>query len=158
MWCWGRNADGQLGDGTAGRQCAQTTGRCSPTPVRVSGITSPATIAAGGYHTCALLEDGTVWCWGRNGQGQLGDGTITNSSSPVRAGGITGAVAVSGGVFHTRAGPIDGTGQGWGENVGGQVGGGANRGRSSPPPGGGGLTRARPPRGRGTATPPVPLE
>src|SRR2546422_6660158 len=133
MWCWGRNADGQLGDGTAGPQCVYTTGRCSPTPVRVGGITSPAAIAAGGYHTCALLGDGTVWCWGRNGQGQLGDGTITNSSSPVRAGGITGAVAVSGGFYHTRAGLRDGTGQGWGENAEGQLGDGGRGGRASPP-------------------------
>src|SRR5207245_9656737 len=55
MWCWGRNADGQLGDGTAGTQCAQTTGRCSSTPVRAGGITNPAAITARGYHTCALL-------------------------------------------------------------------------------------------------------
>jgi len=122
MWCWGRNADGQLGDGTAGPQCVYTTGRCSPTPVRVGGITSPAAITAGGYHTCALLGDGTVWCWGRNGSGQLGDGTTTNSSSPVRAGGITGAVAVSGAFSHTCAVLGDGTVQCWGDNSEGQLG------------------------------------
>src|SRR2546425_9053924 len=114
MWCWGRNADGQLGDGTAGTQIGRASGLCSSTPVRAGGITSPAAITAGGYHTCALLGDGTVWCWGRNGQGQLGDGTTTNSSSPVRAGGISSAVAVSGGVCCTRAGPGECVGQGWG--------------------------------------------
>jgi len=133
MWCWGRNADGQLGDGTAGTQCAQTTGLCSSTPVRAGGITNPAAITAGGYHTCALLGDGTAQCWGRNGQGQLGDGTITNSSSPVRAGGISGAVAVSGGFSHTCAVLSDGTVQCWGENVEGQLGDGTS-GRSSSPP------------------------
>src|SRR2546427_522605 len=141
MWCWGRNADGQLGDGTAGTQCAQTTGLCSSTPVRAGGITNPAAITAGGYHTCALLGDGTAQCWGRNGQGQLGDGTITNSSSPVRAGGISGAVAVSGGVSHTRAGPRVGAGSCWGRNLEGQRGDGTPT-TSPTPVGVGGITGA----------------
>src|SRR3989442_1530306 len=154
MWCWGRNADGQLGnDGTAEPQCAQTTGHCSPTPVRVGGITSPSAIAAGGYHTCALLGDGTVWCWGRNGQGQLGDGTITNSSSPVRAGAITGAVAVIGAFSHTCAVLSDGTVQCWGENAEGELGDGTSGGSSSPPVRVVGLTGAVAVSGGGVPTP-----
>src|SRR2546422_11386440 len=98
MWGGGGNADGRLGEGTAGTQCAQTTGLCSSTPVRAGGITNPAAITAGGYHTCALLGDGTAQCWGRNGQGQLGDGTITSSARPVRAGGFRRAVAATGGL------------------------------------------------------------
>src|SRR2546426_1110997 len=138
MWCWGRNADGQLGDGTAGTQCAQTTGLCSSTPVRAGGITNPAAITAGGYHTCALLGDGTVWCWGRNGQGQLGDGTTTSSTTPVRVGGITGAVAIAvgqGGV-HTCALLADGSVKCWGAlgagNGVGQLGNGSTTGSATP--------------------------
>ncbi len=63
---------------------------------------------------CALLNDGTVRCWGRNDTGQLGDGTTTNSSVPVIASGITNAVAVAAGDSHTCALLADGTVQCWG--------------------------------------------
>jgi len=73
--CWGRNASGQLGDGSfAGRL----------TPVAVSGLASGVTaIAAGGYHTCALATAGGVKCWGYNLYGALGDGSGTDRSTPV---------------------------------------------------------------------------
>src|SRR5438876_262301 len=73
--CWGRNVDGQLGDGTTANPSTGPPG--SSVPVAVSGIRSADAITAGAYHTCALLADGTVQCWGRNHQGQLGDGTTT---------------------------------------------------------------------------------
>src|SRR3989442_1528336 len=131
MWCWGRNADGQLGDGTAGPQCAQTTGRCSPTPVRVGGITSPAAITAGGYHTCVRVG-------GRNGGGQLGEGPPPSSPPPVRVGGITGAVAIAAGRggLHTCALLADGSVKCWGAlgagNDVGQLGNGSTTGSATP--------------------------
>src|SRR3989442_609198 len=152
--CTGRNQFGQLGNGDG-------TFTSSSVPVAVSGLTTATRVATGGYHACALLGDGTVWCWGRNGQGQLGDGTITNSSSPVRAGAITGAVAVIGAFSHTCAVLSDGTVQCWGENVEGELGDGTSGGSSSPPvrvvgltgavavSGGGRSTPARPGGGRG---------
>ena len=74
MWCWGVNSSGQLGDGT-------TTD--SPVPVQVSGhATDWATVTAGGDHTCAEKTGGTVWCWGDNGNGELGDGTTTRQPGP----------------------------------------------------------------------------
>jgi alpha-tubulin suppressor-like RCC1 family protein len=61
-------------------------------------------VAAGGEHTCALLGDGTVRCWGRNDYGQLGDGTTTHRSTPATVSGLSGATAVAaGGLSHLRA-------------------------------------------------------
>src|SRR2546427_727031 len=139
VWCWGRNLDGQLGNGIPlpappGTQCSSSW--CSSTPARASGITGAAAVIAGGYHTCALFRDGTAQCWGRNDEGQLGDGTTTSSSTPVGVGGITGAVAVSAGVFHTCALLSNGTVKCWGAvgsgNDFGQLGNGATTGSSTP--------------------------
>src|SRR5438445_12426549 len=71
--CWGAGDSGQRGDGTFNNS--------STVPVAVVGsngagaLTGAVTAVTGGYHSCALLGDGTMWCWGRNAQGQLGDGT-----------------------------------------------------------------------------------
>jgi alpha-tubulin suppressor-like RCC1 family protein len=64
--CWGYNSSGQLGDGTT------TTRTDRSTPVAVSGLSGATAIATGGYHTCALIGDGTARCWGNNSNGQLG--------------------------------------------------------------------------------------
>jgi alpha-tubulin suppressor-like RCC1 family protein len=80
VWCWGDNGNGQLGDGT-------TTG--NPVPVQVSGhATDWAAVSDGLGHTCAVKTDGTVWCWGWNIDGQLGDGTTTDSPFPVQVSGM----------------------------------------------------------------------
>lgn len=79
LWCWGSDSAGQLGDGAP-----MTT---QPTPVRVAiatGMTSSTIVAAGGSHSCAVAG-GLVWCWGRNAQGQLGDGATTGRPEPARA-------------------------------------------------------------------------
>jgi alpha-tubulin suppressor-like RCC1 family protein len=74
--CWGQNVRGTIGDGT-------TTDR--PTPVEVVGLPEPVrSIAAGGTHSCALLESGSVQCWGRNDFAQLGNGTLVDGTSPSR--------------------------------------------------------------------------
>lgn len=80
--CWGLNTDGRLGDGT-------TTTRFRPVAVAGPGgsgsLGAVRLVAAGGHATCAAATDDTLWCWGRNAQGQLGDGTTTGSAVPVRA-------------------------------------------------------------------------
>lgn len=127
--CWGENKEGQLGNGaTADPGIAQ--------PVAVGGITGARAIATGAYHTCALLSDRTVVCWGRNGRGQLGDGTVMDSSTPVQvqtgSGPLSDVVAITGGGAHTCALRVDGTVACWGENGNGQLGDGTTLPHSNP--------------------------
>jgi alpha-tubulin suppressor-like RCC1 family protein len=63
--------------------------------VEVSGITTATSIALGGYHSCAVLTDGTMKCWGYNGNGELGDGTTTDRTTPVEVSGITTATSIA---------------------------------------------------------------
>src|SRR5207253_9565198 len=90
--CWGRNDDGQLGTGDWTR---------AKTPVAVNGLSLPPTaISAGGYHTCALLPNGTVQCWGRNTSGQVGQPSTTGAFIvPTTVPGISNAVAGTAGFF-----------------------------------------------------------
>ena len=89
VWAWGNNFDGQLGDGT-------TTDRASPVPVKgLSGVTSIA--AAGNGYSLALKADGTVWAWGNNFYGQLGDGTTSNRLLPVAVSNLSNVSAISAG-------------------------------------------------------------
>lgn len=133
--CWGANDYGQLGDGS-------TTDSYGPSSA-VSGISTAVGIAAGGYHTCALLANGTIQCWGYNTSGQTGDGTTyawyTTPTTPVI--GVTTAVAVvaSASSAHTCALLGDGSIRCWGNNTWGQLGDGTTDGTSAnghntPPP------------------------
>ena len=73
--CWGYNGSGRLGDGT-------TTDRHSPTSVNLGVGRTAKAIELGNEHTCTILDDDSLRCWGDNGSGQLGDGTTTNRHSP----------------------------------------------------------------------------
>ncbi len=114
VFCWGLNFHGQLGNGTNDD---------SATPVAVPGLSGvEAVVASGLSHTCALMSDGTVRCWGRNDFGQLGDGTTANASTPITVPGVSGATAVSTGWSHTCALLSDGSVVCWGRNNQGQLG------------------------------------
>ncbi|MBF0487187.1 MAG: hypothetical protein HQK98_03415, partial [Nitrospirae bacterium] len=104
----------------------------SNTPVQVSGLTGVTAVAGGFEHTIALTGDGTVWAWGYNGYGQLGDGTNTNSNTPVQVSGLTGVTAVAGGAVHSVALRSDGTVWAWGLNQYGQLGNGTNTNSNTP--------------------------
>lgn len=123
--CWGANFSGQLGDGTHVSRAQ---------PVGVSGLPGAVSdIAAGSEHTCAVTTSGSVWCWGANFSGQLGDGGNVNSSAPVRVSGLPARVmAVAAGSEHSCAVMSDGAVACWGANWGGQLGDGANANRSAP--------------------------
>ena len=79
--CWGQNNNGRLGDGTTTRRL---------TPVTVSGLSSGvASVAAGYWHTCAVLTSTAAVCWGYNNNGQLGDGTTSQRLTPVTVSGLS---------------------------------------------------------------------
>jgi alpha-tubulin suppressor-like RCC1 family protein len=119
---WGRDNHGQLGNG------ATTDGNWSTTPVTVSGLSNVVSIGAGDAHGLAIKSDGTLWAWGLNDSGQLGDGNPPYSkNSPVQVTGLPSTtvakvVAVSGGLGHTLALLDNGTIWSWGSNSHGQLG------------------------------------
>jgi alpha-tubulin suppressor-like RCC1 family protein len=86
--CWGAGGSGQLGNGTT---------TSSDVPVAVTGITDAKAVVSGSQYGdyCALLSTGKVRCWGYNGDGELGNGTMTDSDVPVTVIGITDATAVA---------------------------------------------------------------
>ena len=160
--CWGRNATGQLGDGTladkalptavpgltgaaalaAGHQhtcAALADGRVACwgdvnglLPAVVPGLTGVVAISAGHFHTCAVRSDGSVACWGANDGGQLGDGTTVARPSPITVPGLAGAVAVAAGRDFTCAARADGSAACWGRNLYGQLGSGNTVDSTSP--------------------------
>jgi alpha-tubulin suppressor-like RCC1 family protein len=130
--CWGDNTYGQLGLGTV--PTAAPFG--SPTPVSVPGLTNVAAVAAGAYFTCALMNDGSVQCWGANEAGQLGNGSVSPASSsavatPAAVAGLSGAVAIRAGGSSACA-ASGGNVHCWGSNAAGQLG--SSAGSPSPAP------------------------
>jgi len=115
VWAWGSNNIGQLGNGALADVY---------TPGQVSGMygTGAIGIAAGDYHTVAMMIDGTVWAWGSNSNGQLGNGTTTGSVTPVQVSGMSGVEAVAAGYSDAVALKIDSTVWAWGSNSNGQLG------------------------------------
>ncbi|MDQ6697765.1 MAG: hypothetical protein M3Z46_09960, partial [Actinomycetota bacterium] len=133
VWTWGNNNHGQLGDNT-------TVDRSKP--VKVSGLDHIVDVAAsmdgtfsdpyGSQHSLAVRSDGTVFAWGANTDGELGDGTVTERHTPGRVAGIASATAVAAGSQHSVARLRDGSTVSWGANNKGQLGDGTSVGRRTP--------------------------
>ena len=115
---WGFGLNGELGNGT--------NTYFSNVPVSVSSITGITAIEAGLGHVLALKNDGTVWTWGKNGDGQLGNGTNTNSNVPVQVSSLTGITAIAAGYDHSIALKNDATVWTWGDNLYSQLGNGTS--------------------------------
>ncbi|MCY1035368.1 kelch-like protein [Corallococcus sp. BB11-1] len=126
VWGWGGNYARQMGNGTSGH------GTNALTPIHLNALTGVTAIVAGGLHSLALKQDGTVWSWGHNEYGQLGEGPRTNSLFPVRVQGLTGGAALAAGQFHSLALKQDGTVWTWGRNAHGQLGDGTTTLRFAP--------------------------
>ncbi len=130
---WGYNSNGQLGNGTEGAN----TGSATPKPV--SGLTNAVAVAAGQYHSLALLSNGRVSAWGYDLDGELGDGGSQDSDLPKpvpiqssTAGGAAAITQISAGQYHSLALADDGTLYAWGSNTSGQLGVGDTASRFSP--------------------------
>jgi alpha-tubulin suppressor-like RCC1 family protein len=117
---WGNNESGQLGTGTSASSSA--------VPVRIQGLSGAVAISSGRGYNLALLSNGTVMSWGRNGRGQLGNGTTIDSAAPVAVRGLSGVTAVSAGASHSLALLGNGTIMTWGGNTFGQLGNGTTTG------------------------------
>jgi len=124
VWGWGGNGNGQLGNGT--------TATLQFAPVEAIGMSNVTAIAAGSLHTIALKKDGTVWAWGYNSFGQLGDGTLTSKTTPVQVIGLSNVVGIAGGVWHSVARMSNGTVWTWGYNGFGGLGDGTQTQRTIP--------------------------
>ena len=127
VWTWGSDVSGKLGDGNVSPSY-NVTNNDSFLPLRVHGpgnagyLNSIIAISAGESHNMALRSDGTVWTWGWNALGQLGDGTTNDAHTPVQVVGLTNIVAISGRGYHCLALKSDGTVWAWGWNSWGQLG------------------------------------
>jgi alpha-tubulin suppressor-like RCC1 family protein len=116
---WGLNRNGQLGDGTRNQR---------PSAVAVidadgvGPLSNVVQVAAGWYHSLALKSDGTVWAWGKNENGQLGDGSRTQRLLPVQVSGLRNVQLIAAGVDFSAAVVSDGTVWTWGKNDDGQLG------------------------------------
>jgi alpha-tubulin suppressor-like RCC1 family protein len=123
--CWGLNLYGELGNGSH---------QSSLQPIPVSGLSSGVVaLAGGGYFICALTDQGQVYCWGANDNGQLGDGTDSDRAAPVLVSGLPGAVtAIAAGAVHSCALTASGEVWCWGDNRSGQLGDGTLMDRSAP--------------------------
>jgi alpha-tubulin suppressor-like RCC1 family protein len=124
VWAWGYNNVGQLGNGNNTN---------SNVPVQVtslSGITDISTLI--GDHCVALKNDGTVWTWGYNFYGQLGNNTNTSSNVPVQVSGLTNVTDVEAGGNHCHAMKNDGSIWAWGGNVNGELGDGTTSSKKVP--------------------------
>lgn len=114
LWAWGRNGDGQIGVGS--------TNALFNTPQQIGTENSWNKISAGDEFCLAIKNNGTLWAWGDNTYGQIGDNSVVDKTSPVQIGTDNNWVEISAGTDHSIALKSDGTIWVWGRNNLGQFG------------------------------------
>lgn len=124
VYCWGYNRYGQLGYPTTPHCGDFGDEECMEVPTIVPGIDHVVQVAAGESHTCALRDDGTVWCWGANDAKQLGDGTSvdTRTIPAPTVGALQGVAEIAAGTHNSCARLLNGTVRCWGRNDFGELG------------------------------------
>ena len=125
LWAWGFNNNGHLGTNDVSYAA-----KCSP--IQIGSLTDWAQVANSYLFTSAIKTDGTLWVWGNNAQGQLGQGDTSATISPVQVGSLTDWASVDVDTYNIVALKTDGTMWAWGANEYGQLGLGDTTGRSSP--------------------------
>jgi alpha-tubulin suppressor-like RCC1 family protein len=125
VWTWGSDNNGELGD--------DVTRANKSTPVQVSGLSGVYSIAAGSFHNLALTCNGTMWAWGWDAYGQLGnDAALTDQPTPVTIPGASFCRAIGAGGYHSLAVLYNGQVYAWGYNGYGELGDGTNAQQTTP--------------------------
>jgi alpha-tubulin suppressor-like RCC1 family protein len=115
VWTWGQNGNGEIGNGITSTVGVNV-------PIQVPGLSNVIAVSAGDGYTAILKADHTVWTFGGNNFGQLGDGTFKNRSSPVQVVGLSNVIAIAARDYHTLAIKSDGTVWAWGSGGNGELG------------------------------------
>ena len=130
LWTWGSNQEGQLGAETQETGVDREGNQVAVSGTSLAVLEDVRSVAAGGDFTVALKTDGTLWAWGGNDYGQLGNGTVVSAAQPVQV--LDQVTAVSAGANATAAVRSDGTLWTWGDNLYGQLGDGTRDSVSAP--------------------------
>ena len=125
LWTWGKGTNGLLGDNTILSRSS---------PVQIGALTTWSSVNNGGYgyNMTAIKTDGTIWTWGQNLNGSLGDNTVISRSSPIQVGALTTWSLIASNHYHVIAAKTDRTLWSWGKADSGQLGNSSLISRSSP--------------------------
>jgi alpha-tubulin suppressor-like RCC1 family protein/fibronectin type 3 domain-containing protein len=129
LWAWGYNSNGELGLGYALENIYPN---YISTPTKIPALSNVTAITARGLFAVAQKDDGTIWAWGKNDDGQVGDGTNVNKTSPVQISGLDNVFSTGCGIYHTVVIKNNGSVWLWGNNSYGQLGDGSNIGKNAP--------------------------